>query len=211
MSDLRTPTMRHQLFWLGAKLYRKNLRKARVATKSSQEWMLTGIGNGEKRSTTSNEWTSVMAISSDRRVHTPACPTEFWNSAFKLTYLESVDPSESEIDQIGFDCAAFQKWSSQSGPENVSTVRLGWGVIREWSSNFSGTREPRRAKLQPDCTHSLLNMPINFKQSNSRLQRYGAAVKTCMMKFALEDLLWMISMSKFWRFWINLLSNQRVQ
>jgi hypothetical protein len=54
------------------------------------------------------------------------------------------------------------------------------------------------AKLQPDCRHSLLNMFINFEQSSSRLQRYDAAVKTCMMKFAAEDLLWMILIEKFW-------------
>jgi hypothetical protein len=45
------------------------------------------------------------------------------------------------------------------------------------------------ARLQSDCRHRLLNMLINFEQSNSRLQRYGAAIKTCMMKFAAEDLL----------------------
>jgi hypothetical protein len=53
-------------------------------------------------------------------------------------------------------------------------------------------------KLQPDCRHSLLNIPINVEQSNSGLQRYGAVVKTSMMKFAAEDLLWMILMAKFW-------------
>jgi hypothetical protein len=45
------------------------------------------------------------------------------------------------------------------------------------------------AKLQPNCMHGLLNMLINFEQSNSGFQRYDVAVKTCMMKFAVEDLL----------------------
>jgi hypothetical protein len=36
-----------------------------------------------------------------------------------------------------------------------------------------------------------VNIIINFEQSNSGFQRYGAAVKTCMMKFAAENLLWM--------------------
>jgi hypothetical protein len=53
------------------------------------------------------------------------------------------------------------------------------------------------AKLQPDCRHSVLNMLINFEQSNSGLQKYGVAVKTYMMKFAAEDLLWVILMAKF--------------
>jgi hypothetical protein len=84
-------------------------------------------------------------------------------------------------------------------------------MIREWSSNFSGTREPMPAKLQPDCRHSLLNVIINFEQSNSGLQRYGTAVKTWMMKFAAEDLLWIIWISKFWLSSTNLRLNQLIQ
>jgi hypothetical protein len=64
-------------------------------------------------------------------------------------------------------------------------------------------------KLQSDCRHSLLNIFINLEQSNSGLQRYSAAVKTWMMKFAAEDLLWMILMEKNFGYlqqisvWIN--------
>jgi hypothetical protein len=50
------------------------------------------------------------------------------------------------------------------------------------------------ATLRTDCRHSLINMLINFKQFNSGLQRYGSIVKTSMMKFAPEDVLWMIVM-----------------
>jgi hypothetical protein len=45
------------------------------------------------------------------------------------------------------------------------------------------------AKLQTDYGHSFLNIPISFQQSDSGLQRYGAAVKTCTTKFAADDLL----------------------
>jgi hypothetical protein len=84
-------------------------------------------------------------------------------------------------------------------------------MIREWSSNFSGTRKPMPAKLQRDCRHSLLNIFINFEQSNSELQGYGAAVKTCMMKFAAEDLFWMTLIAKFWISETNLRLNQLIQ
>jgi hypothetical protein len=62
--------------------------------------------------------------------------------------------------------------------------------------------------FQIDCRHSLVNIFINFERFNSRLQRYGSVVKTSMMKFAPEDLLWMILMPKFWLYWTNLLLNQ---
>jgi hypothetical protein len=39
------------------------------------------------------------------------------------------------------------------------------------------------AKLQRDYRHSLPNIPLSFEQSDSGLQRYGAAVKTCITKF----------------------------
>jgi hypothetical protein len=45
------------------------------------------------------------------------------------------------------------------------------------------------AKLQTDYKHSLPNISISFEESDSGLQRYGAAVKTCTTKFAAEDLL----------------------
>jgi hypothetical protein len=54
-------------------------------------------------------------------------------------------------------------------------------------------------------------MLINFEQSNCGLQRYGAAVKTCMMKFAAEDFLSMILMAKFWTSQANLRLNQLIQ
>jgi hypothetical protein len=44
----------------------------------------------------------------------------------------------------------FKKWSSRSGPWNPLKVRLGWCMIREWSSNFSRTRESMLATLQID-------------------------------------------------------------
>jgi hypothetical protein len=38
----------------------------------------------------------------------PASPAGFWSSPFKLAHLYSLDPSESEIDQIEFNCVAFK-------------------------------------------------------------------------------------------------------
>jgi hypothetical protein len=58
-------------------------------------------------------------------------------------------------------------------------------------------RKPMLATLQTDRRHSLVNMLKNFKRFDSGLQRYGSVVKTFMMKFAPEDLLWMILMPKF--------------
>jgi hypothetical protein len=66
------------------------------------------------------------------------------------------------------------------------------------------------AILQLDCRHSLLNMLINFEQSNSGLQRYGSVVKTCMMKFASEDLGLIKLTWKFWLYWTNLRLNQLI-
>jgi hypothetical protein len=84
-------------------------------------------------------------------------------------------------------------------------------IIREWSTSFSGMRKPMPAKLQRDYRYSLLNIFINFEQSNSGLQRYGEAFKTCMMKFAAEDLLWMILMATFWPSETNVHLNQLIQ
>jgi hypothetical protein len=53
-------------------------------------------------------------------------------------------------------------------------------------------------RLQTDYRHSLVNMLINFERFNSGLQKYGSVVKTFMMKFVPEDLLWMILMPKLW-------------
>jgi hypothetical protein len=50
-----------------------------------------------------------------------------------------------------------------------------------------------------------------LERFDSGLQRYGSVVKTSMMKFAPEDLLWMILMPKFWLYETNLFSNQLVQ
>jgi hypothetical protein len=84
-------------------------------------------------------------------------------------------------------------------------------MIREWSFDFSGTRESTPTKLQSDFRHSLVNIPTNFERFHSELLRYDSVVKTSMTKFALEDLLWMILMPKFWRYWINLLLNQLIR
>jgi hypothetical protein len=54
--------------------------------------------------------------------------------------------------------------------ENSFRVCFGWSMIREWSWNFSWTREPIPATLQTDHGHNLVNMRINFKQFNSGLQ-----------------------------------------
>jgi hypothetical protein len=51
---------------------------------------------------------------------------------------------------------------------------------------------------QTDRRHSLVNMLINFERFNSELQKYGSVVRTSMMKFAPEDLFWMILIPKFW-------------
>jgi hypothetical protein len=67
------------------------------------------------------------------------------------------------------------------------------------------------ARLQPDYRHCLLNMFINFEQCNSGLQRYGAAVKTSVMKFPAEDVLWMILMTKIWPSETNLCLNQLIR
>jgi hypothetical protein len=53
------------------------------------------------------------------------------------------------------------------------------------------------AKWQTDYRQSLPNTPISFEQSDSRLQRYGAAVKTCTTKFAAEDVVSTILTAKF--------------
>jgi hypothetical protein len=45
------------------------------------------------------------------------------------------------------------------------------------------------AKLQTDYRYSLPNILISFEQSDSELQRYGVAFKTCTTKFAADDLL----------------------
>jgi hypothetical protein len=63
---------------------------------------------------------------------------------------------------------------------------------------FLWNEGPMPAKLQPECNHSLLKMFINFEQSNSGLERYSEAVKTCMIQFAKEDRFWMMLMGKFW-------------
>jgi hypothetical protein len=96
-------------------------------------------------------------------------------------------------------CGFLKKWSSRSGPSNPFTIPLGWSMIREWSSDFSGTRERMLAKLQVDYRHSLPNIPISFEQSDSRLRRYGAAVKICTTKFPAEDLLSTILTAHFWQ------------
>jgi hypothetical protein len=79
-------------------------------------------------------------------------------------------------------------------------------MMREWSPDFSGTREPMLATLQTDrqtdrqtdCRYSLADMLIRFERFDYELQRYGSVVKTCIMKFTSEDLLLMILMPKFW-------------
>jgi hypothetical protein len=53
-------------------------------------------------------------------------------------------------------------------------------------------------RLQADCRYSLVNMIMHFEGFDSGLQRYGSIVKISMMKFAPEDLFWMILIPKFW-------------
>jgi hypothetical protein len=66
-------------------------------------------------------------------------------------------------------------------------------------------------RLQTDFGYSLLNMLINFERFNSGLERHGSVVKISTMTFALEDILWMIMMPKFWLDSTHLLSNELVQ
>jgi hypothetical protein len=49
------------------------------------------------------------SISSGRTVHAPASRAEIESLPFITVYLHSVQPSESETDQIRFDCIAFYK------------------------------------------------------------------------------------------------------
>jgi hypothetical protein len=84
-------------------------------------------------------------------------------------------------------------------------------MIREWSSDFSGTRKLTLTKLYPEIRHSLINITANFERFDSGLLSYDSVVKISMTKFSLEDLLWMILMPKFWRYVINLLSNRLVR
>jgi hypothetical protein len=51
-------------------------------------------------------------------------------------------------------------------------------------------------KLHTDLMHGLVNMFMYFERFDSGLQRYKSIVKTSMMKFTLEDFLWMILMPK---------------
>jgi hypothetical protein len=44
----------------------------------------------------------------------------------------------------------------------------------------------------------LVNTLVHFEWFGSGFQRYGSVDKSSMMKFALEDLRWMILMPKFW-------------
>jgi hypothetical protein len=52
-------------------------------------------------------------------------------------------------------------------------------------------------RLQTGCRYSLVNMLINFERFNPGLQKYDSVAETSIIKFALEDILWMISMLKF--------------
>jgi hypothetical protein len=67
-------------------------------------------------------------------------------------------------------------------------------VIIKFLWNEAADASQIAARLQAQFAEHI----YQFKQSNSVLQRYGAAVKTCMMQFAAEDLLWIILMAKFW-------------
>jgi hypothetical protein len=52
--------------------------------------------------------------------------------------------------------------------------------------------ESMLTQLHTGFRHSLMKMLMHFKLFDSRFQRYGSIVKNSMMKFAPDDLLWMI-------------------
>jgi hypothetical protein len=57
--------------------------------------------------------------------------------------------------------------------------------------------KPMLTKIYRDFRHSFMERLMHFELSNSGLGNDVAVIKTFMMIFVLEDLLWMISMQSF--------------
>jgi hypothetical protein len=115
-------------------------------------------------------------------------------------YLHNVQPSESSIDQIGFECVAFKKiifpfWMPKS-VKDPFMVEYDQRVINRFLSNEGIAANEIITRLQAQ----LLSMHTNLELFDSGLVRCGSVIKTSMTKFALERLLSMVSIPTFWQF-----------
>jgi hypothetical protein len=122
-------------------------------------------------------------------------------------YLHNVQPSESSIDQIGFECVAFLKiifplWTLKS-VKCPYMMEYDQRVIIRFLSNEGITANEITIKLQVQfAEHAYKLRTVRFWIAEVRCGsiRFDSVIKTSMTKFALEGLLSMMSMPKFWQF-----------
>jgi hypothetical protein len=116
--------------------------------------------------------------------------------------LHNVQPSESSIDQIRFECVAFEKiifpFEKLKSVKRPSLRAYDQRVIVRFLSNDGIVADEIITRFQAQFgEHAYKLRTVRFWIGEVR---FGSVVKTSMTKFALEGLLSMMSMPNFWQF-----------